>query len=67
MPNNRMHHAEETLSTFNNDAHKTELRTLVDGLWECSNLLVDVAGEASGQMPTPSKESLSDLGEKRDG
>jgi hypothetical protein len=61
----RMHHAEEKLNGLD-DAHKTELRTLIDGLWERSNLLVDVAGEVSGQMPSPTKESLSDLGEKRD-
>eukprot|EP00026_Physarum_polycephalum_P004337 Phypoly_transcript_04355.p1 GENE.Phypoly_transcript_04355~~Phypoly_transcript_04355.p1 ORF type:complete len:653 (+),score=116.59 Phypoly_transcript_04355:79-1959(+) len=60
-----MHHAEETVNSVN-DAHKTELRTFIEALWEHSNSLVDVAGAVSGQMPSPPKELISDLGIKRD-
>lgn len=61
-----MHQAEETWNYLPASSHKDELRGLMDELWEQSNVLVDIAGEVSGQMPSPSKQSLSDLGDNRD-
>jgi hypothetical protein len=61
-----MHHAEETCNSLTHAGHKGELRGLIDALWEQSNQLVDVAGEASGQMPSPFAQTLTALGESRD-
>lgn len=62
----RIHLAEETWQGVEHPGHKAELKGLMDEVWSSSNLLVDKAGEASGEMPSLSAETLADLGQSRD-